>query len=120
MCHLIFLSQNSDHGSIYQFTCVFAKALFDISATTCYYTKERKQTQRLVAPLQMVEEVDKTVGGMTLDITTQVDSNLQVIHLSDYSLSEIETRVLQRGLTFSPTQKLDKFTTIKDLYLFCR
>lgn len=28
--------------------------------------------------------------------------------------------VLQRGLTFSPMQPLDKFTLTKDIYLFCR
>ncbi|XP_069624236.1 uncharacterized protein [Ranitomeya imitator] len=47
-------------------------------------------------------------------------NTLQVINLTDYELSATELSVLQRGLTFSPAQTADKFTLIKDLYLFCR
>lgn len=45
---------------------------------------------------------------------------LKIINLSDYTLSPEEETVLQKGLTFSPMEKLDKFTVVKDLYFFCR
>lgn len=49
------------------------------------------------------------------DNTEQQEEDLQILNLSDYA-SEVELRILQKGLTFSPTQAIDKFS--KDLYLF--
>ncbi|XP_077119074.1 uncharacterized protein LOC143775113 [Ranitomeya variabilis] len=45
---------------------------------------------------------------------------LQIINLSSYSLSPGEVSVLSKGLSFSPTNPLNKFELTKDLYLFCR
>ncbi|XP_069611902.1 uncharacterized protein [Ranitomeya imitator] len=47
-------------------------------------------------------------------------TTLQVINLSEHVLTSMELSVLQRGLSFVPTHIADKFTLIKDLYLFCR
>ncbi|XP_077112516.1 uncharacterized protein LOC143767879 [Ranitomeya variabilis] len=45
---------------------------------------------------------------------------LQIINLSNHILSAHESSVLSKGLTFSPVPQMDKFTLIKDLFLFCR
>ncbi|XP_069589329.1 uncharacterized protein [Ranitomeya imitator] len=52
-------------------------------------------------------------------LRTQGDQ-LKVINLSKYELSMAEVRLLERGLTFSPTCRLDTFTAIRDLHLFSR
>ncbi|CAJ0960586.1 unnamed protein product [Ranitomeya imitator] len=48
------------------------------------------------------------------------NKGLEVINLSNHILSSDQLDVLQRGLTFSPTNKFDLFTATKDLYLFLR
>ncbi|XP_073399760.1 uncharacterized protein [Dendrobates tinctorius] len=50
----------------------------------------------------------------------QVSDTVEVINLSSHILTDAQTRVLQRGLTFSPSSDLDSFTAIKDLHLFSR
>ncbi|XP_073527224.1 taste receptor type 2 member 40-like [Phyllobates terribilis] len=47
-------------------------------------------------------------------------STLHVINLSVHILSPCETSILERSLTFSPTQSIDNFMLVKDLYLFCK
>ncbi|KAM4012635.1 uncharacterized protein ACNLHF_004665 [Anomaloglossus baeobatrachus] len=44
----------------------------------------------------------------------------KVINLSDYNLTDVQMGVLERGLTFSPSQPMDKFTAVKDIHLFSR
>lgn len=51
---------------------------------------------------------------------TEPQGGLQIINLSEYVLTDMELKVLQKGLTFSPMQPLDKFLLTKDIYLFCR
>ncbi|XP_077129882.1 uncharacterized protein LOC143785095 [Ranitomeya variabilis] len=49
------------------------------------------------------------------------DTNrFRIINLSTYQLSQIETNLLTKGLSFSPMIGLDKFELTKDIYLFCR
>lgn len=64
---------------------------------------------------QWIEDEVSTV--CTSDSTV---SDLNVINLSSYKLSLVETQVLARGLSFCPNQNLDKFEVIKDLQLFAR
>ncbi|XP_069601861.1 uncharacterized protein [Ranitomeya imitator] len=45
---------------------------------------------------------------------------LQVINLSDHVLSESQLRVLEKGLSFAPTNGFNFFTALKDLHLFSR
>lgn len=45
---------------------------------------------------------------------------LDVINLSSYNLSPSEIEVLRLGLSFCPSQQIDKFTLAKDLHLFAR
>ncbi|XP_077112960.1 uncharacterized protein LOC143768157 [Ranitomeya variabilis] len=44
----------------------------------------------------------------------------QVVNLSSRVLTEEQINVLQRGLTFSPSNNLDPFTSVKDTHLFAR
>ncbi|KAM4034779.1 uncharacterized protein ACNLHF_021470 [Anomaloglossus baeobatrachus] len=44
----------------------------------------------------------------------------KVINLSKYELTRTQLDVLERGLTFSPSQPLDKFVAVKDVHLFSR
>ncbi|XP_073414883.1 uncharacterized protein [Dendrobates tinctorius] len=44
----------------------------------------------------------------------------KVINLSDFCLSDVDLRLLSRGLSFSPTSRFDLFDTVKDLHLFAR
>lgn len=75
----------------------------------------------MVTPLQSGEVMDEimlpTNPGVVRGLNEQ---NLQAVNLSDYVLTHIELQVLQKGLTFLPTQTVDKFTVFKDLFLFCR
>lgn len=42
------------------------------------------------------------------------------MNLSSYDLSPIEIEVLKLGLSFCPSQTIDKFTLVKDLQFFAR
>lgn len=44
------------------------------------------------------------------------ENMLQIINLSDYVFDRDETKVLQRGLTFSSMKYLDEFIVIKDVF----
>lgn len=57
--------------------------------------------------------------GKTDDSRIRKDrSTLQVIHLSNKTLTEAQLSVLGRGLNFPPECKFDCFTGIKDINLF--
>lgn len=49
-----------------------------------------------------------------------INDDLNVVNLSSYQLSEIEYSVLSKGLSFCPSQNLNKFEVIKDVQLFAR
>lgn len=51
---------------------------------------------------------------------THSDTDLSIINLSSYPLSEYETSILKKGLNFCPNYTLDKFELYKDLQLFIR
>ncbi|XP_075690643.1 uncharacterized protein LOC142658921 [Rhinoderma darwinii] len=46
--------------------------------------------------------------------------NLEVINLSKYTLSDTQCDILNKGLSFSPSNSFDYFTALKDLHLFSR
>ncbi|XP_075690371.1 uncharacterized protein LOC142658662 isoform X2 [Rhinoderma darwinii] len=46
--------------------------------------------------------------------------NLEVINLSKHTLSDTQCDILNKGLTFSPSNSFDYFTALKDLHLFSR
>lgn len=46
--------------------------------------------------------------------------DLNVVNVSTYFLSDLESQVLSRGLSFCPNQNINKFEAIKDLQLFAR
>ncbi|XP_069600643.1 uncharacterized protein [Ranitomeya imitator] len=50
----------------------------------------------------------------------RTDDRMKVVNLSDHILSDTQIKLLERGLTFSPSSTLDKFTVVKDLHLFAR
>ncbi|XP_069599809.1 uncharacterized protein [Ranitomeya imitator] len=81
---------------------------------------EKKGTEvpSLVSDLQEITETqqEEVASGTVTNDT----GNLQIINLSSYILTDEEIRVLALGLSFSPMNRLDKFTLIKDVYLFCR
>ncbi|XP_069605723.1 uncharacterized protein [Ranitomeya imitator] len=73
---------------------------------------------------QQTDETTQVIPSSTnsdgeSDVRVKHDS-LQIVNLSQHQLTPIETAVLSRGLTFSPAQRADNFTLIKDLFLFCR
>lgn len=45
---------------------------------------------------------------------------LNVVNLSSYTLSNLETQVLAQRLSFRPNKDIDKFEVIKELQLFAR
>ncbi|XP_073503969.1 uncharacterized protein [Phyllobates terribilis] len=47
-------------------------------------------------------------------------SRMEVINLSTHVLSPAQIQVLEKGLTFSPTNTFDLFSVVKDLNLFAR
>ncbi|XP_069594268.1 uncharacterized protein [Ranitomeya imitator] len=70
---------------------------------------------------QILPQIEAPLESGSPSPTSQEPSGkLQVINLSEYQLTSVELSVLQRGLTFSPVHNIDKFTLVKDLYLFCR
>lgn len=52
--------------------------------------------------------------------TPQLENSLQIVNLSSHTLTTDEKQLLEKGLTFSPMSKLDKFEAVKDVYMFCR
>ncbi|XP_069604638.1 uncharacterized protein [Ranitomeya imitator] len=44
----------------------------------------------------------------------------KVVNLSQHRITETQLRLLEKGLTFSPSCRLDPFTAVKDLHLFAR
>ncbi|XP_077118764.1 uncharacterized protein LOC143774874 [Ranitomeya variabilis] len=50
----------------------------------------------------------------------KIKKGLEVINLSSHTLTGDQITVLQKGLTFSPTNNFDVFTATKDVYLFAR
>ncbi|XP_069612078.1 uncharacterized protein [Ranitomeya imitator] len=74
-------------------------------------TETAQTLPQIEAPLESVSPSPVSQGP---------SGKLQVINLSEYKLTSVELSVLQRGLTFSPVHNIDKFTLVKDLYLFCR
>ncbi|XP_077155858.1 uncharacterized protein LOC143818449 [Ranitomeya variabilis] len=44
----------------------------------------------------------------------------KVINLSNHVLSDAQLKLLEKGLTFSPSSRLDKFQVVKDVHLFAR
>lgn len=49
---------------------------------------------------------------------TPTQNPLNIINLSTYSLTQEETNVLSKGLTFCPVVQINKFDVIKDTHLF--
>lgn len=48
------------------------------------------------------------------------DINLKVINLSDHILTDVDVSLLQKGLTFSPSDHFNTFSAVKDLHIFAR
>ncbi|XP_073414454.1 uncharacterized protein [Dendrobates tinctorius] len=51
---------------------------------------------------------------------TRRNDKPKVINLSSHILSNEQVELLEKGLSFSPSQQLDSFTVIKDVHLFAR
>ncbi|CAJ0929938.1 unnamed protein product [Ranitomeya imitator] len=71
-------------------------------------------------PLMPAEVEDVEACYQKTSELVSSSTTLQVINLSDHVLTPMEFSVLQKGLSFVPTHIADKFTLVKDLYLFCR
>ena len=50
----------------------------------------------------------------------QENHKSQIVNLSDHNLTSSETAVLEKGLTFCPSTRLDHFATVKDVLSFTR
>ncbi|XP_069606130.1 uncharacterized protein [Ranitomeya imitator] len=72
----------------------------------------------MVTDLQEITEARQEEVALGMDINDA--GNLQILNLSEYVLTDEERRVLALDLSFPPMNRLDKFTLIKDVYLFCR
>lgn len=53
-------------------------------------------------------------------LTITTSDSLQLINLSNITFSIEEVRLLQKGLTFTPTPNYNAFTWVKDINLFAR
>ncbi|KAM4048439.1 uncharacterized protein ACNLHF_011304 [Anomaloglossus baeobatrachus] len=87
--------------------------------------KANKFLERFQLPVRMENsggrgpnQKRKLTPPQSLDKKSKND--LQVINLSNISLSKDQVEVLKLGLSFSPDSNFDSFTVIKDLHLFSR
>ncbi|XP_069590016.1 uncharacterized protein [Ranitomeya imitator] len=71
-------------------------------------------------PNREAQVVKRKVGYTNKQDKKYTTNQLQVINLSEYTLTQAQLEVLSKGLTFSPTNNFDFFTAIKDLFLFAR
>ncbi|XP_073521541.1 uncharacterized protein [Phyllobates terribilis] len=80
----------------------------------------RRYTNRSIPASTNTSNKKKTLSLQLQDENSQTKENLKVINLSHHILSKPQREVLSKGLSFSPVDKYDYFTTIKDLELFAR
>lgn len=60
----------------------------------------------------------KNISKSTSLVTTNTPQTLNIINLTPFTLTPEEERVLQLGLGYFPSEPINIFETIKDLYLF--
>lgn len=53
-------------------------------------------------------------------MSLEPQDSLNIVNLSKYPLTEVETDIISRGLSFCPNEDIGKFEAIKDIQLFAR
>lgn len=82
---------------------------------TRYNHKKRKDEQK--------KEEQQKIGNDKRKLPQQSnpsDTNLKVINLSSHVFSDVDLSLLQKGLSFSPSDHFDNFSAVKDLHIFAR
>ncbi|XP_073465173.1 NACHT, LRR and PYD domains-containing protein 3-like [Aquarana catesbeiana] len=62
------------------------------------------------------EESEKTLNG----ISSSTSTDMSIVNLSDFQMDSNHLKLLQKGLSFSPTAPMNEFEVFKDINLFLR